>query len=791
MDTKKGQMYIGRESETDEPVLLKASSLTTHGVVFGMTGSGKTGLGVNILEEAALSAIPTLILDPKGDMGNIMLNFPDTTPQDLEPWMDVVKAKRKGKTVAELATRESTERKQELASHGITPERIARLRDTTDFKIYTPGSSIGIGINVLGSMKAPDLDWSVNAETIHDEIEGLVSAILVLADIKSDPVSGPEHILISRIVETWWRQGKDLDLATLVGQIPKPPFRKLGVFDLEMFFSEKDRMKLALQLNTLLASPSMASWLEGEPLDIESMIGGNGKTPCAIIYMAHLNENERQFVVTLLLSKVVTWMRSRPGTGELGALVYMDECFGYVPPSAEPPSKKPILTILKQARAFGVGLLLVTQNPVDIDYKAMSNAGTWIVGRLQTENDKRRVLEGIRGGLPDLSARISNLQKRQFLMYQAKKSTQLFLFRRHSMCYRFGPFTRAQVADLMAEYKNSTARAPRVEAARDTGAAPAVIPAGPAEVTETAVAIAPTVAAGIGVSYLDPAAPWAKSLDMDPTGTCLAPAAAVTVQLLYDDVRASVNHTESYEAIIFPLDGMIDVEEVHAVDHDVRDFVAEAPAGASYELGNTKLQNKTFWTSLQADLKNFLVSNRSIEVTKCPPLKLYSRVGEAEEAFAARCREAADNAADIKIARLRTQYAKRIDRLQNQISTADARVREMEVDSSSRTQSEVLSGIGDLLGAVLGGKFGSSTINKAASRRAASRKAKARLATAQEKLDVKQQDLVELEEELEDALVAIADEHDAMADDREVLEIGLEKTDIHVAEARLVWVPVA
>ena len=475
-------MYIGRESETDEPVLLKASSLTTHGVVFGMTGSGKTGLGVNVLEEAALSAIPTLILDPKGDMGNIMLNFPDTTPQDLEPWMDVVKAKRKGKTVAELAAKESAERREELASHGITPERIARLRDHTDFKIYTPGSSIGIGINVLGSMKAPKLDWSVDAETIRDEIEGLVSAILVLANIKSDPVSGPEHILISMIVETWWRQGKDLDLATLVGQIPKPPFRKLGVFDLEMYFSEKDRMKLALQLNTLLASPSMASWLHGEPLDIESMLGGNGKTPCAIIYMAHLNENERQFVVTLLLSKVVTWMRSRPGTGELGALVYMDECFGYVPPSAEPPSKKPILTILKQARAFGVGLMLVTQNPVDIDYKAMSNAGTWIIGRLQTENDKRRVLDGIRGGLPGLSERISNLQKREFLMYQAKKSTQVFLFRRHSMCYRFGPFTRAQVADLMAEYKAGADQAPSAEPAANEGPAPAAMPSEPVEV---------------------------------------------------------------------------------------------------------------------------------------------------------------------------------------------------------------------------------------------------------------------------------------------------------------------
>jgi hypothetical protein len=791
MDTKKSQFYIGRESHTDEPVLLKASTLTTHGVIFGMTGSGKTGLGVNILEEAALSAIPTLILDPKGDMGNIMLNFPDNTPQDLEPWMDAAKAKRKGKTVTELAAKESTERREELASHGITSERIARLRDHTEFKIYTPGSSVGIGINVLGSMNAPDLDWSVNAETIRDEIEGLVSSILVLAGIDSDPVSGPEHILISMIVETWWRQGKDLDLATLVGQIPKPPFRKLGVFDLEMFFAEKERMKLALQLNTLLASPSMASWLEGEPLDIESMIGGNGKTPCAIIYMAHLSETERQFVVTLLLSKVVTWMRSKPGTGELGALVYMDECFGYVPPSAEPPSKKPILTILKQARAFGVGLLLVTQNPVDIDYKAMSNAGTWIVGRLQTENDKRRVLDGIRGGLPDLDERISNLQKRQFLMYQAKKSSQVFLFRRHSMCYRFGPFTRAQVADLMAEYKTSATQAPDVGEATNTGFAQAATPAAPTDLPKSAVAVAPGVAAGIEVSYLDPAAPWAKSLDIDPTGTCLAPAAAVTVQLLYDETRADVNHTETYEAVIFPLDGKIDVGDVRAVDHDERDFIAEAPSGASYQLGNTKLQNKTFWSSLQADLKNFLVSNRSIQVFKCAPLKLYSRVGESEEAFVARCHEAADNAADIKIAKLRTQYARRIDSLKSQISTADARVRELEVDASSRTQTEIMSGIGDLLGAVLGGRFGSSTINKAASRRTASRKAKARLETAQQKLDAKQQSLVELEEELEDALVAIAAEHAAMIDDREILEIGLEKSDIRVAEARLVWVPVA
>ena len=343
----------------------------------------------------------------------------------------------------------------------------------------------------------------------------------------------------------------------------------------------------------------------------------------------------------------------------------------------------------------------------------------------------------------------------------------------------------------MAEYSNSAAQAAATGSAVDTGIEPAVKLMASPEVPESAVAIAPSVAAGIEVSYLDPAAPWAKSLDIDPTGTCLAPAAAVTVHLLYDDTRAGVNHTETFEAVIFPMDGMIDLEDVKAVDHDERDFVSEAPAGASYELGNTKLQNKPFWTSLQADLKNFLVSNRSIQVIKCPPLKLYSRVGESEEAFIARCREAADNAADARIVELRMQYAKRIDRLQSQISSADSRVKELQVDASSRTQSEIMSGIGDLLGAVLSGKFGSSTINKAASRRTASRKAKARLETAQQKLDAKLQDLIALEQELEDALVTISDQHDAMVDNLETLDIGLEKTDIRVAEARLVWVPVA
>ncbi|MEJ2534833.1 MAG: hypothetical protein P8008_05045, partial [Gammaproteobacteria bacterium] len=327
------------------------------------------------------------------------------------------------------------------------------------------------------------------------------------------------------------------------------------------------------------------------------------------------------------------------------------------------------------------------------------------------------------------------------------------------------------------------------ETVSETGAPPT--PAAMLEDVNAPSAIAPPVADGVETSYLDPAAPWAKDLGADPTSTRLAPAAAVTVQLLYDDTRADLNHTETYEAVVFPLDGVIDVGDVLSVDHDARDFRPEAPAGARYELGNTKLQTKSFWTSLSSDLKNHLVAHRELELRACPPLKLYSRVGESEEEFSARCRAAADEIADQEIVKLRDRYGRRIERLQNQISAADLRVKELEDDASARTQAEVMSGIGDLLGAVLSGRFGSSTLNKAASRRTASRKAKARLETAQEKLDAKQQDLVELEQELEDALVEIQQEHDAMAEARETVEIGLEKTDIRVAEAKLVWVPVA
>ncbi|MGH7443332.1 MAG: ATP-binding protein, partial [Longimicrobiales bacterium] len=363
--------------------------LTTHGVVVGMTGSGKTGLGVVLLEEALVRGIPTLILDPKGDMGNLLLNFPELRAADFRPWVD--EAADGGPAADTAAQRAADAWREGLAGWGIDGERMRRLGASADFTIYTPGSESGVALNVLGSLQPP---VGADTESRTDEIEAFVSGLLTLIGRPADPVSGREHILLSNLIDRAWQANQAIDLATLVAQVATPPIRKLGVFELDTFFPPADRMQLAIQLNALLASPSFATWLRGAPLDMENMLrAGAGRARAAIVYLAHLSDSERQFVVTLVLSKLVSWMRRQPGTSDLRALVYMDEVFGFAPPTAAPPSKKPILTILKQARAHGVGLVLSTQNPVDLDYKAMSNAGTWMIGRLQTERDKARILE--------------------------------------------------------------------------------------------------------------------------------------------------------------------------------------------------------------------------------------------------------------------------------------------------------------------------------------------------------------------------------------------------------------
>jgi hypothetical protein len=750
-----------------------------------MTGSGKTGLGIDLIEEALLNGVSCLIIDPKGDMGNLALNFPDLTADDFEPWMDPSTASNEGKTVAELALSTAETWKKGLEGHGIDGERMRRLREGAEVTIYTPGSGAGVGLNVLGSMKAPGLDWSAQAEIARDEISSLVSSLLVLAGIESDPVSGQEHILLANIIEHFWKKAEDLDLATLVGQIPKPPFRKLGVFEIDTFFPEKDRMELALKLNGLLASPSFASWLEGEPLDIEQLIGGE-QPRAAIIYMAHLSDEERQFLVTLLLGKTVTWIRSQSGTSELRALIYMDEVFGFAPPTREPPSKTPILTILKQARAHGVGMVLSTQNPVDLDYKAMSNAGTWMIGRLQTENDKRRILEGLASasGAIDIGVidkEISNLGKRQFVLHSTNESAPRLFGTRWAMSYLAGPLTRDQVSTLMSDRRASSPPPPEE------------IESSPAEASdgEATVPVAPAVAEGTGVVFLDPAASWAAEVGADPRGTTYEPAAAATVRLLYDDTKADVNHTETYEAVIFPLDDVVDAAEVITVDHDDRDFLTKPVGQASFRVMGPKIETKTFWKGVESDLTSHLVANRPLRVWKNEALRLYSRVEETEEAFRARCADTAEAACDAELAKLKGRFKTRIDRVNDQIATAQARYQEADAVAAAKSQENLLGTAGDLLGAFLGGKSGSTALKRTATRRTATAKAEARADTAAAKYQAKVQELADLDADLADEVNELVAKHEEMAGQIETMEIPLEKTDVRVVDLKLVWVPVA
>ena len=802
MEIAKGHLFIGHQwGEAEKPLAYDSADFTTHGVIVGMTGSGKTGLGITILEEALLNGIPCLIIDPKGDMGNLLLNFPEFDPSDFRPWVDEAEANRQGVTTDQLAADAATSWKEGLAGSGITPERMTELRDGAEMTIYTPGSGAGVGLNVLGSMKAPAIDWETQGELISDEIEAFVSSLLSLASIEADPVSSPEHILISTIISTFWREGRDLDLATLVGQVPKPPFRKLGVFDIDSFFPEKDRMALAMKLNGLLASPSFAAWLEGVPLDVGEMLTGGEKVKAAIVYLTHLSDAERLFVVTLLLSKVVSWFRAQPGTSDLRALVYMDEVFGFAPPTAEPPSKKPILTILKQARAHGVGMILSTQNPVDLDYKAMSNAGTWMVGRLQTENDKKRILEGLASatGAVDVGTYdklISDLENRQFLMSAAKAAEPTLFGTRWAMSYLAGPMTRDQVSALMkeraaAEASNAKPAATSVtrepvtsEAALQTEAVAAADPIGQEEVP-----VMPTVAEGVATVYLDPAASWAGEVGADPTGARLTAAVAATISLSYDDTKAAVSHQEAFEAIVFPLAPILAPDSVKEVDHDARDFHPDPPDGAAYVLPEPKIDTKSYWSALGTDLTSHLVGARRMTVFKNAALKLYSRPGESRKDFAARATTAAEAAVDEAVSKLRDKHAARLERARAALAKAENRVADLETTAGSKQTEELLSGAGDIIGVLFGGKTRSNPLGQAARRRSAASQARARAENAKATLTEEQIELETLKADLEDEVADLEDEFAAKSESIEEVEIPLEKTDVRVVELKLVWIP--
>ncbi|MCB0995547.1 MAG: DUF87 domain-containing protein [Acidimicrobiales bacterium] len=795
VDIPNGHLFLGgtvdptTHERTGTDIVYDSADLTTHGVIVGMTGSGKTGLGICLLEEALLQGIPTLIIDPKGDMGNLLLTFPALAAADFEPWIDPVAAERDGTTVTDAAAVTATRWRDGLAGWGIGPDRIEALRTRAELAVHTPGSTAGIPMNILGSLEPPA--DGASAELATDEVEGFVSGLLGLVGIEGDPLTSREHILLSNLVTAAWADGRSLDLATLIAQVQQPPMRKLGVIDLDTFFPPADRAQLALQLNGLLASPAFAAWLQGPPLDIERLLWtADGRPRGAVVSIAHLNDDERQFVVTLLLSKLVTWMRTQSGTSGLRALVYMDEVFGFVPPTAMPPAKKPILTILKQARAFGIGMVLSTQNPVDIDYKALSNAGTWMIGRLQTERDKGRLLDGLASasGAVDLGAidaTISGLAKREFVLHSTHTSGPEVFTTRWAMSYLAGPLTREQISRLT----EPSGTGPEL----NTGPTPATAAPAAAALADDESSVAPQVVDGVRSLHLDPAAPWAATLGAVAGGTRLEPALVARVGLFFDETAADLRHEAEWEAVVYPIGEPIDTENIHAVDYDDRDLLTDAPEGAVYVLPDARLNTKGFFSDAERTLRDHLYRNETLALFRNPELKLYSRVGESRDEFVERCRAAADEGVDADADKLRASLETKVDRVRDAIAKAEDKVREAEADAAGRGQEEMVSGVGDLIGSLLGGRRSvrgmMSKVKRAGSKRRMREKAEERVRTAENRLAERVDDLEELEEELAETLEDIQEDWAERAEAVEEFTVGLEKTDISVSEVSLLWIP--
>ncbi len=462
---KLGSFYLGKKHDLssgetlNDKILYDSKDLTTHAVCVGMTGSGKTGLCVSLLEEAALDGVPAICIDPKGDLGNLLLGFPDFDRAKFSEWVDPAAAQRKGLSTDEMGAKMAALWKSGLADWDQGGERVEQYNDAVERLIFTPGASHGIPMTVLKSFDAPPKALRDDADAFRARVASAVSGLLALLGIDADPVRSREHIFLSNIITHAWNADNDLDVGEMIAEIQSPPFEKVGVMDLETFYPAKERTKLAMELNNLLASPAFAGWMTGQPLNVQQLFySPEGKPRHSIISIAHLDDAQRMFFVTILLNEVLAWTRTQSGTSSLRALLYMDEVFGYFPPTANPPSKQPMLTLLKQARAFGLGVVLATQNPVDLDYKGLSNTGTWLLGRLQTERDKMRVMEGLEGASAEaggsfdkqaMERTLAGLGSRVFMMNNVHDDTPQVFHTRWAMSYLAGPLARDRIKQLM------------------------------------------------------------------------------------------------------------------------------------------------------------------------------------------------------------------------------------------------------------------------------------------------------------------------------------------------------
>ena len=790
---KLGVFYLGREFDPgsnavrQDLVLYDSRDLTTHAVCVGMTGSGKTGLCLSLLEEAAIDGVPAICIDPKGDLCNLALAFPDLQPADFAPWIDAGEAARKGVSTELLAAQTAAAWKAGLAEWDQEPERIARLRAAADVAIYTPGAETGLPLSVLRSFAPPPAGTLADAGALRDRVGAVVLGLLSLLGIDADPITSREHILLANLLETAWRQGTALDVTGLIQGVQKPPFDKLGAFDLETFFPAKDRLKLAMALNSLIASPGFAAWMAGEPLDAQRLLfTPEGKPRISIISIAHLNDAERMFIVTLVLNELITWMRAQPGTSSLRAIFYMDEIFGYFPPSANPPSKQPMLTLLKQARAFGLGCVLATQNPVDLDYKGLANCGTWFIGRLQTERDKLRVIEGLlssTGASADsdrgsLEALMNNLTQRVFLMRNVHEDAPVLMKTRWALSFLRGPLTGPEIARVMSARK---------QAGRAAAVAPTAASSPTSAPSAAAGSARPPVAAGITEYFLTAT---------KGTGAVLyKPMIAAFSKLHFVDARLSLDEWQPAGWIAPFDDGAGDASWEDALrDTQLKGRLTNTPAeGASFaDVPGSALRSASYagWSK---SLQSHLYETARAQVFWCEAFKTASKPGETEGDFRARLTLAAREKRDADVAALRQRWQAKLLQLQDQVRRGEER-REREQAQLTQQKMQTAVNVGtSILGALFGRKtFSTTNIGRVGSAaRSASRwgHESQDVDRAAENVDVLKSRLADAQRDLESEVARLESTVDATTLALTPVDVPARKSDIAVGEVALLWTP--
>ncbi len=787
-----GKFYLGREYDIkaktleDELILYDSKDLVTHGVVLGMTGSGKTGLCISILEEAAMDNIPAIIIDPKGDIANLLLTFPDLAPEDFRPWINEDDAAKKGITPDEFAAKQADLWRNGLASWGQTPDRIKSFREKVDLTVYTPGSNAGLPVSILSSLDVPEFEVIDDAEAFAERIESTVSSLLSLVGVDADPIQDPEHIMLSNIFSHAWKTGQGITLETLIRHIQVPPFDKIGVMDLDMVCPEKDRFALAMKMNNLLASPGFSTWLEGEPLDIKRMLHTpEGKPRLSIFSIAHLSDSERMFFVSLLLNQMLGWMRSQSGTTSLRAMLYMDEIYGYLPPTANPPSKKPMMTMLKQARAFGVGVLLATQNPVDLDYKALSNIGTWWLGRLQTERDKARVLDGLEGAAAQgdsgfdrskMEELLAALGSRIFLMNNVHEDAPVVMSVRWVMSYLRGPLAKRQIKKLM---DGRRAEGKALAAARPT-------PSMEVAVKKAPRAMRPRLPKGTDEFFVPVGA------GVPPEEINYVPAVIRVGEVRFNDSKKGISGSDSI-AVINNVDaesGDIDWNTNLELPKglNVGQLSREPLAGSSFAELPQNLIDSKLWTGMEKDFVDWLYGNHHALVFKSPLTGAYSKLGETESDFRARLVLSARELRDEKTEALRKTYEKKIKTIEDRIARAMDTVAEQKAQASTAKMDTAMRIGGTILSAIMGRKFSRST-SSAMSGASRAWKESRDVARAESKVADYQTQLQELEEDCAEDVEKLKDAMDPMTENLEEIRLNPLKKNCTAKSVGVVWMP--